>query len=254
MGVFSRLGDIINSNINAMLDKAEDPEKMIRLMIQEMEDTLIDLRSSCAAKMATRAEMERDRDTLAAKAGRWAERAVLAVERKRDDLAKEALLEKKQCTGQLEYAEKDLAHYDKLIGECKANIARLEQKLEEVTLKHKMLIQRGIHAAESKRARSAVSQAGGARAMMRFSELESRIERMEADADMAEPGSAGSPGSELEREFDKLESDDAVEEELAALKKSVSRSAGGSEAKGAKVGKDGRGAEITKGAGGKDDG
>lgn len=238
MGVFSRLGDIINSNINAMLDRAEDPEKMIRLMIQEMEDTLIDLRSSCAAKMAARAEMERDRDTLAAKVDRWSERATLAVERKRDDLAKEALLEKKQCAGQLEYTEKDLAHFDKLIGGCKADIARLEQKLEEVTLKHKMLIQRGIHAAESKRARSAVSQAGGARAMMRFSELESRVERMEADADLAESGASG---SELEREFDKLESDDAVEEELAALKKCVSKSGGTATAAKGSGGKSGAG-------------
>ena len=220
MGVFSRLGDIINSNINAMLDKAEDPEKMIRLMIQEMEDTLVDLKSSCAAKMATRAEMERDKEAMLAKVARWDERAVLAIERKRDDLAKEALLEKKQCNKQLEFAEKDLEHYAQLISECKNNIAQLEQKLEEVTLKHKMLVQRGIHAKEKKRARSMVSSAGGAQAMMRFNELENRIERMEADADLS--GSAG--GSNLEREFSKLESDNAVEAELEALKKSMSSS------------------------------
>ena len=223
MGVFSRMGDIINSNINAMLDKAEDPEKMIRLMIQEMEDTLVDLKSSCAAKMATRAEMERDRDTLESKVERWSERAVLAVERKRDDLAKEALLEKKQCVRQLEFAEKDLAHYDELIRDCKGNIAQLEQKLEEVTLKHKMLVQRSIHAAEKKRARTAMSAANGAQAMMRFGELENRIERMEADAELS--GRLGDAGSDLEREFDKLESDNVIEEELEALKKSMSKTA-----------------------------
>jgi phage shock protein A len=217
------MGDIINSNINAMLDRAEDPEKMIRLMIQEMEDTLVDLKSSCAARMATRAEMERDRDTLDAKVRRWGERAVLAVERKRDDLAKEALLEKKQCLKQLEMLEADLIHYEKLISECKNNIGQLEQKLEEVTLKHKMLVQRSTHAAEKKRARSLVSNASGARAMMKFGELENRIERMEADADLAGPMGGG---SSLEREFDKLESDDAIEEELADLKKSMVRPAG----------------------------
>jgi phage shock protein A len=219
MGVFSRLGDIVNSNINAMLDKAEDPEKMIRLMIQEMEDTLVDLKSSCAAKMATRAEMERDRDTLTAKVDRWGERAVLAVERKRDDLAKEALLEKKQCAKQLEFAEKDLDHYEHLISECKSNIAQLEQKLEEVTLKHKMLVQRSIHAVEKKRARSMMSNATGAQAVMRFGELENRIERMEADADLA--GSVAE--NSLEREFSRLESDNVIEEELAELKKSVNK-------------------------------
>lgn len=223
MGVFSRMGDIINSNINAMLDKAEDPEKMIRLMIQEMEDTLVDLKSSCAAKMATRAEMERDRDTLVAKVERWSDRAVLAVEKKRDDLAKEALLEKKSCAGQLEYAEADLAHYEELISECKSNIAQLEAKLEEVTMKHKMLVQRSIHAVEKKRARTAMSNATGAKAMMRFEDLENRIERMEADAELS--GRVDGGGTDLEREFDKLESDGDIEDELAALKKSMNKGA-----------------------------
>jgi len=221
MGVFSRLGDIVNSNINAMLDKAEDPEKMIRLMIQEMEDTLVDLKSSCAAKMATRAEMLRDRDGLDSKVKRWGERAVLAVERNRDDLAKEALLEKKQCVKQLEYAEKDLEHYENLINECKGNISQLEQKLEEVTFKHKILVQRSIHAVEKKRARSLVSNASGAQAIMRFGELESRIERMEADADLT----GINMDNDLEREFSKLESDNMINDELAELKKNMSKPA-----------------------------
>ncbi len=219
MGVFSRLGDIVNSNINAMLDKAEDPEKMIRLMIQEMEDTLVDLKSSCAAKMATRAEMLRDRDSLNSKVERWGERAVLAVERNRDDLAKEALLEKKQSVKQLEYAEKDLEHYGNLISECKSNITQLEQKLEEVTFKHKMLVQRSIHAVEKKRAKNIMSNAGGAQATMRFGELENRIERMEADADLA----GRNTDNNLEREFSKLESDNIINDELADLKKSMKK-------------------------------
>ena len=220
MGVFSRLGDIVNSNINAMLDKAEDPEKMIRLMIQEMEDTLVDLKSSCAAKMATRAEMLRDRDGLNSKIDRWGERAVLAVERNRDDLAKEALLEKKQCTKQLEYTENDLAQYDQLISDCKSNISQLEQKLEEVTIKHKMLVQRSIHAVEKKRARNMMSNASGSQAMMHFDEVENRIERMEAEADLA----GRSSESNLDREFSKLESENSIKEELAELKKNISKS------------------------------
>ncbi len=219
MGVFSRLGDIVNSNINAMLDKAEDPEKMIRLMIQEMEDTLVDLKSSCASKMATRAELLRDRDSLSSKVGRWGERAVLAVERKRDDLAKEALLEKKQCVKQLEFTGKDLEQYEKLIGECKDNIAQLEKKLEEVSLKYKMLAQRSIHAYEKKRARSLMSNAGGTQAMMRFDEVETRIERMEAEAELNGRASE----SNLDREFSKLESENIIRDELAELKKSVNK-------------------------------
>jgi len=218
MGVFSRLGDIINSNINAMLDKAEDPEKMIRLMIQEMEDTLVDLKSSCAAKMATRAEMERDCNDLNEKIERWGTRAILAIEKKRDDLAKEALLEKKQYQTQMELAQKDLESYNRLIKECKINIGQLESKLEEVTLRHKMLIQRGIHAAEKRKARNLVSSAGNARAMMRFGELENRIERIEADADLA-----GSGTNNLEKQFSKLESDGIIEKELEKLKKTLNQ-------------------------------
>jgi len=220
MGVFSRLGDIVNSNINAMLDRAEDPEKMIRLMIQEMEDTLVDLKSSCAAKMAARAEMLRDREGLNSRIERWGERAVLAVEHKRDDLAKEALLEKKQCVKQLEYTEKDLEQYKLLINECKDNIAQLELKLEEVSYKHKMLIQRSIHAAEKKRARNMMSDADGTQAMMRFEEVESRIERMEAEAELAGRNSE----RDLEREFTRLESDESIRDELSELKKRMSRS------------------------------
>jgi len=215
MGIFSRLGDIINSNINSMLDKAEDPEKMIRLMIQEMEDTLVDLKSSCAAKMAARSEIERDRNELTERIERWETRAILAIEKKRDNLAKEALLEKKQYQSQLEFAQKDLEDYNSLIEECKINIGQLESKLEEVTQRHKMLIQRGIHAAEKKKARHLVSTAAGTRAMMRFGELESRIERIEADADLA-----GSTQS-LEKEFSKLESDGIIERELEKLKQTL---------------------------------
>lgn len=216
MGIFSRLGDIINSNINAMLDKAEDPEKMIRLMIQEMEDTLVDLKSSCAAKMATRAEMERDYNELTEKFERWKSRAILAVEKKRDDLAKEALLEKKQYQTQLEFAQKDLDTYNKLIEEGKNNIGQLESKLEEVILRHKMLIQRGIHATEKRKARNLVSNATGVRAMLRFGELENRIEKVEADADLA-----GSSSDNLEKQFGKLESDEIIEKELETLKKTL---------------------------------
>ncbi|RLW69600.1 MAG: hypothetical protein B6D68_01890 [spirochete symbiont of Stewartia floridana] len=221
MGVFSRLGDIINSNINSLLEKAENPEKMIRLMLQEIEDTLVDLKSSCATKMATKAEMTRSRNSLEAKINRWQQRAKLAVENKRDDLAKEALLEKRRCMNQLEFAEKDLRHFTQMIDECRSNIEQLEQKFEEVRQKHKILVQRGVHAAEKKRARVAASSTRDTRTIARFQELENKIEMMEADADLTGP----SKDANLEREFERLESDSLIEVELAALKKSVDKTA-----------------------------
>ncbi|HQK77746.1 MAG TPA: PspA/IM30 family protein, partial [Candidatus Hydrogenedentes bacterium] len=98
MGIFSRVADIISSNINAMLDKAEDPEKLVRLMIREMEDTLIEIKASCAGAMAQRKKIGRQIEDVRAGEARWAERAQLAVDKGRDDLARDALLEKRRFT------------------------------------------------------------------------------------------------------------------------------------------------------------
>ena len=95
MGIFTRFRDIVSSNINAMLDSAEDPDKMIKLMIREMEDTLIEIKSSCAGVIASRKKLERKYDELVERRDLWAERAGLAVNKGRDDLAREALMEKR---------------------------------------------------------------------------------------------------------------------------------------------------------------
>ena len=215
MGVFTRFKDIVGANINALLDKAEDPEKMIRLMMQEMEDTMVDLKSSCAEKIASLNALERERENVKELLIRWEGRAKLAVESGRDDLAREALMEKKSCTGDLEYLEKEGVHLNGIIDECKANIAQLEEKLEQVSQKHRLLIQRGIHAQEKRRAKETIHHASGNDAMRRFDEMETRINRMEAEADLA--GSVRN--TDTEWEFQKMEKSSEVEEELEALKK-----------------------------------
>ncbi|MBI9106333.1 MAG: PspA/IM30 family protein [Spirochaetales bacterium] len=217
MGVFTRFKDIVNSNINSMLDKAEDPEKMINLMIREMEDTLVELKTSCAASMADKAKTERERDIYAEKDMRWEARAKLAIEKNRDDLAREALIEKKASANQLNIIENDLLQFDILINESKANILQLEEKLETVKQKRRILIQRGVHAKEKMRARQTIKNASGVDATMRFDELEGRIERMEADADMVFSGFSNPD----ENEFSKMENESEIEDELSALKKSM---------------------------------
>ncbi len=221
MSIFSRFRDIVNSNINDLLDKVEEPEKMIRLMIQEMEDTLVELKSSCAGKMASRAEVSREKEFNEKKLERWEGRARLALEKNREDLAREALLEKKSCLNQIDLLDKDLVHFEKLIDECKSNILQLEQKLEEVRQKHKLLIQRSRHAAETKQARSVIREASGTDAFMRFNELEKKVERMEAEADLSNIGMSSNAG--IEHEFDKLESESEIDDELEALKKSMKK-------------------------------
>ncbi len=217
MGIFTRFMDIVNSNVNALLDKAEDPEKMIRLMMQEMEDTLVDLKSYCAAKIASRSRALREQQDFQAKLTLWGERALLAVENSRDDLAKEALIEKKDAQINLEKATKELDHITKIIDECKDNISQIEAKLQTVIQKHKTLVRRNNEAQEKNRFGKASKTASGSGVMGRFNELENRIDRMESDAEVSSFGAAGA----LESEFSKLEAGDDVEDELAALKKSV---------------------------------
>lgn len=217
MGVFTRFKDIVGANINAILDKAENPEKMVRLMMQEMEDTMVELKSACAEKMAARKAVEREEEGLKNMLTRWEGRAKLAVAAGKDELAKEALAEKKSCLAALESLEKEIKYLDSIIGECKVNIAQLEEKLEQVSQKHRLLIQRGLHAKEKKRAQETLRFASGHEAMRRFDEMEIRINRMEAEADLA--GSARN--SDREWEFMKMENSSEIEEELAALKKNM---------------------------------
>ena len=227
MGIFRRGKDIINSNINAMLDKAEDPEKMIKLMMQEMEDTLVDLKSSIAAKMASRTQAQKDLKVLEGRVNRWTERSEMAVEKGRDDLAKEALIEKKKANDDLEAVKRDIDHLTQIIDETKGNILTLEEKLQTVIQKHKLLIQRAIHAKEKKEVNQTIRHATGAEAMVRFNEFENKIERMEAEAEMTTVGN-----NSLEAEFAKMESGSDVEDELAELKKTMGKkSAPKSEAK-----------------------
>jgi len=115
MGIFTRFRDIVSSNINAMLDKAEDPEKLIRLMIREMEDTLIELKASCATVMANRKKTERQLDNAQSREEGWKAKAELAVVKGRDDLAREALLEKRRLRERADALERELAESNALV-------------------------------------------------------------------------------------------------------------------------------------------
>ena len=108
MGIFTRFRDIINSNINAMLDKAEDPEKLIKLMIREMEDTLVEIKAACAGVIARSKKTGRHLEEVLSRAGVWEERAGLAVTKGRDDLAREALLEKRKFAERADTLDKGI--------------------------------------------------------------------------------------------------------------------------------------------------
>ena len=217
MGIFTRFRDIVSSNINAMLDKAEDPEKLIRLMIREMEDTLIELKASCAGVMANRKKTERQLDNARSREEDWNAKAELAVVKGRDDLAREALLEKRRLSERADALERELTESNALVEQYQGDIRQLEDKLRSAREKQRMLVQRHIHASKKKRAQEEIRRIEGTEAVFKFEELENRIERMEAEADLVNYGRK--PG--LESEFDDLVVDEDIERELANLKSSV---------------------------------
>ena len=214
MGVFSRMSDIVNSNLNAMLDKAEDPEKMVRLIVQEMEDTLVEVRSAAARAIADRKELERRMTYAAREAAEWQRRAELAITKGRDDLAKAALAEKKRMDdGQGPLREQ---HEEVELGLAKLNddIAALQVKLADAKHRQKLLETRHDTAAYRLKARGRIHDERINDALGRFDDYERKLETMEGKVEAYDLGKQ----HDLNRQFADLETDEHVEAELAALK------------------------------------
>lgn len=214
MGIFTRFRDIVNSNINSMLDQAEDPEKLIRLMIQEMEDTLIEMKASCAGAIAARKKSGRAFDSARSRVADWSAKAELAVSKGREDLAREALLEKRRYADTLVALETEAQQLDDVVGQYQGDILQLEDKLTKAREKQRSLVQRHIHAQKKTVAQQQIRKAGSGDAVLRFEQFENRIERLEAEADLVNIGRRPS----LEEQFTKLVTDEEIEKELAALK------------------------------------
>ncbi len=225
MGIFTRFRDIVSSNMNAMLDKAEDPEKLIKLMIREMEDTLIELKAACAGVIAGRKKLERRLDNVALRKEQWQARANLAVDKGRDDLAREALNEKRRFADLADSLNEELLEHEDMVTQYQEDIRLLENKLSAAREKQRMLVQRHIHARRKKRAQEEIRRMDNFETIARFDDLENRIERMEAEADLVNFGKKPS----IEEEFDNLMMDDDIEKELAALKSARKKSSSDSE-------------------------
>lgn len=214
MGVFTRFRDIISANINSMLDHAEDPEKMIKLMIHEMEDTLIDLKTSCAGVIAGRKKIERKLEEINSKTDLWEKRAALAVAKGRDNLAREALIEKRRFSRIAESLDGELSEYRGLIDKYQEDIIELENKLNSAKEKKRVLVQRHKSATGSKRAQEEIRRSTSSDTMARFDKLESRIEQMEAEAELVNVNRKPT----IDEEFDNLDTDLEIENELAKIK------------------------------------
>lgn len=221
MNAFKRMKNIINSNVNSTLDKMEDPQKMIRLMIAELEETLAKARTSLAARIADKTARTEEKKQLEASLRRWDDRAKLAVEKDRDDLAREALIEKKHVTERLQILNDELAQYEGIVASQQDQIIKLQEKLQEIRDKERTLVARAYHAKEKKKVVETLRETDSSAMCQKFSELESKIERMEADAEMA--GFTGAKGTEAQ--FAEMEKNEEIEAELNKLKASMAASA-----------------------------
>jgi phage shock protein A len=214
MGVFSRLSDIINSNLNAMLDKAEDPEKIARLIIQEMEDCLVEVRSAAARSMADKKEYERDIVALEASRVDWANKAELAVEKGREDLARGALAAKQRAEKEIDGRRLALKAIEEVGAKRQDDLEKLQAKLDEAKTKLRALIVRREAAEQRIQMRSRIEVNKVDEAMRRYAQVERKVDEMEAYADLINVGERG-----LEAQFQELAAEESIEKELAEIKR-----------------------------------
>ena len=214
MGIFSRLSDIVNSNINALLDRAEDPEKIIRLIVQEMEDTLVEVRSDTVRIIADRKEAERHIARLTAERDDWEAKAELAISKNREDLARAALVAKTRVAESLEAEEKHLADVNAGLERQGEDIAQLQAKLDDARKREALMISRHKSATSRLQARRATYDNRLVGALGRMEVMERSLDHLEGKVEVFDHGRKPS----LADEIGALQTDHAVDEELARLK------------------------------------
>ncbi|MGX9517736.1 phage shock protein PspA [Vibrio mediterranei] len=218
MGIFSRFADIVNSNVSALLDKAEDPEKMIRLIIQEMEDTLVEVRTNSAKAIADKKELARKVKAIEEQIIEWQQKATLALTKKREDLARAALIEKQKLENVVKGLHDEQILVEETIDKLTNEIAKLEAKITETRAKQQALIIRSEAASNRRDVQKHLHTSRTHEAMAKFEQYSRKIDELEAEADLySKTGNAKS----LDQEFAELQAQDEIDKELAKLKEQM---------------------------------
>ncbi len=216
MGIFSRLADIMNSNLNALLASAEDPEKIIRLIIQEMEDTLVEVRSSAVRSIAERRELERRANSLSREAEDWQRKAELALTRGREDLARGALLARAHRQESRTQVDQQIATIVTALSRQDDDIAKLQAKLADAKARERSFAARRVTAGNRLKLRETLHDERINDAFFRFEQAERSLDQLEGRVDSYDLGRGRAPS--LEEELAGLEADSTVDSELEALK------------------------------------
>lgn len=225
MGIFSRTRDIIAANFNDLLDNADDPAKMIRMIILEMEETLVEVRASAARTIADQKEMNRHVAKLDKLQADWAEKAQLALSKDREDLARAALVEKKKAADTADQLKAEIAVLDDALRAYEDDIAKLQNRLREARSRQSAIAARLESAENRVKLRSLMSTERTDEAFARFDQLERRVDHAEGRADALNIAEDDKPS--LSDEIAALAGDDAVDDELEQMKKALGKSASG---------------------------
>ncbi|MBX7495236.1 phage shock protein PspA [Qipengyuania sp. 6B39] len=224
MGIFSRTRDIIAANFNDMLDKADDPQKMIRMIILEMEETLVEVRASAARTIADQKEMHRHTVKLDKLQADWGEKAQLALSKDREDLARAALVEKKKAADMSEQLKTEIAVLDDALRAYEQDIQKLQNRLREARSRQTAIAARLESAENRVKLRSLMTNERVDDALSRFDQLERRVDYAEGRADALQIAD-GSGTPNLADEIAALEGQDAIDDELEQMKKALGKSA-----------------------------
>lgn len=220
MGIFSRTRDIIAANFNDMLDQADDPSKMIRMIILEMEETLVEVRASAARTIADQKEMHRHVIKLDKLQIDWGEKAQLALSKDREDLARAALVERKKASDMGDQLKAEIAVLDDALRAYEADIAKLQTRLREARSRQTAIAARLESAENRVKLRSLMSTERTDEAHARFDQLERKVDYAEGRADSL---NIAEEKPSLSDEIAALEGADAIDDELAEMKKALGK-------------------------------
>ena len=213
MGIFSRTRDIVAANMAELLDRADDPAKMVRIIILEMEETLVEVRASAARTIADQKEMRRHIQKLADLEANWTEKAELALSKDREDLAKAALVERRKAADMGAQLRAEVTLLEDALRSSEEDIAKLQSKLREARAKQNAIATRLESANTKARLREMWNGPKTHEAFSRFEVLERRADEAEGRAE-----AMGLAPKSLDEEIDALRSSDKIDAELAALK------------------------------------
>ena len=216
MSIFSRMSDIVNSNINALLDRAEDPEKMVRLIIQEMEETLVEVRTTSARAIADRKELTRRQSWLSVEVGEWERKAEIAISKGRDDLAKSALGERNKADETRAAVAEELNILEETLENLASDTSALQAKIKDAKARQNAIVMRGQAAQVRLGVRQKLADHNIDDAMQRFESYERKMDDLEGQVeayDMVQ--------KTLAEEISDLENADVLDDQLAALKRKV---------------------------------